>query len=77
MQGLITMEQLKYKQYQSVVISTPDLAKGETYTLASGNQIAEIELTSVVTSNGQQGMGVPGGKGGQRAIPGMDGKVRP
>jgi hypothetical protein len=76
-EGKVIISYTPDKQYQSVVISTPDLAKGETYTLASGNQTAEIELTSVVTSNGQQGMGVPGGKGGQRAMPGMDGKVRP
>ncbi len=51
------------KEYQSVVISAPDLTKGNTYTLTCGDQTADITLTSVVTSNGQQGGG-PGGPGG-------------
>ena len=48
------------KQYQSVVISSPDMKKDETYTLISGEQTAEIKLTSIVTSNAQGGMGFPG-----------------
>lgn len=43
------------KEYQSVVISSPDLQKDETYTLTSGEQTAEITLTSITTSNGQMG----------------------
>lgn len=61
------------KTYQSVVISTPDLVQGSTYTLTCGSQTVEIPLTGVVTSNGQTGMGGPGqggqgqpGQGGQR-----------
>ena len=65
------------KEYQSVVISTPDLEKDKTYTLTSGEQTAQITLTSVVTSNAQQGMGGlgggpgggPGGRGNQRNQP--------
>lgn len=53
------------KLYQSVVISTPKLASGETYKLTCGDQTADITLDSIVTSNGQQGMGFPG-MGGQR-----------
>lgn len=49
------------KEYQSIVISTPDLAKDAAYTLTSGDQTGEITLSSVVTSNGQQGMGGQGG----------------
>ncbi|WP_373482192.1 carbohydrate-binding domain-containing protein [Acetobacterium sp.] len=52
------------KAYQSVVISTPDLVQGSTYTLTSGSQTVEIPLTDMVTSNGQTGMGGPG-QGGQ------------
>ncbi len=48
------------KQYQSVVISTPELKQGETYTLTSGSQTEEITLSSIVTSNGQSQMGGPG-----------------
>ncbi len=51
------------KQYQSIVISTPDLKKDATYTLTSGDQTADITLSSIVTSNGQQGMGRPGNEG--------------
>ncbi|WP_170253830.1 carbohydrate-binding domain-containing protein [Acetobacterium paludosum] len=51
------------KSYQSVVISSPALQNGATYTLTSGSQTAAIALTSVVTSNGQA-TGMGGGKGG-------------
>lgn len=57
------------KQYQSVVISTPTMANGETYTLTCGEQSNEITLSSVATSYGQTQMGGPGmggpGMGGQ------------
>jgi len=43
------------KAYQSVVISTPKLVSGATYTLTSGDQTAEITLSSIVTSNGESG----------------------
>ncbi|URN84553.1 carbohydrate-binding domain-containing protein [Acetobacterium wieringae] len=57
------------KTYQSVVISTPDLVQGSTYTLICGSQTVEIPLTGMVTSNGQTGMGGPGQgqpQGGQK-----------
>lgn len=57
------------KEYQSVVISTPDLEKDKTYTLTSGEKTAQITLTSIVTSNVQQGMGGPGDRGNQRNQP--------
>ncbi len=63
--GNVVVSYTPNKQYQSVVISTPDLTKDETYTLTCGDQTAEITLSSVVTSNGQQGMGGQGGRGGQ------------
>ncbi|WOO35637.1 carbohydrate-binding domain-containing protein [Anaerocolumna sp. AGMB13020] len=52
------------KDYQSIVLSLPELTKDATYTLTSGEQTADITLSSVVTSNGQQGMGGRGGFGG-------------
>lgn len=52
------------KDYQSVVISCPDLEKDKTYTLTCGEQTAQITIDSIVTSNGNQGMGRPGGFGG-------------
>ena len=57
------------KEYQSVVISTPDLEKDKTYTLTSGEKTAQITLTSIVTSNVQQGMGGSGDRGNQRNQP--------
>lgn len=55
------------KQYQSVIISTPELTRDKTYTLTCGNQTADLALSSIVTSNGQQ-MGGPGmgGNPGER-----------
>jgi hypothetical protein len=57
------------KTYQSVVISSPDLVQGSTYTLTCGSQTVEITLTAMVTSNGQTGMGGPG----QGGSPGQGG----
>lgn len=52
------------KAYNSVVVSSPELKKGETYTLSAGSQSESLTLASVVTSNGSGGMG--GGRGGQQ-----------
>lgn len=52
------------KTYQSVVVSSPELVQGSTYTLTCGSQTVEIPLTAMVTSNGQTGMGGPGQGGG-------------
>jgi hypothetical protein len=57
------------KKYQSVVISTPDLSNGKTYTLTCGSQTADVTLSSIVTSNGQaqmDGPGMGGRESGQR-----------
>jgi hypothetical protein len=59
--GTVVASFTPVKDYQSIVISTTELIKDGTYTLTSGTQNAEITLTSVVTSNGQQGMGGPMG----------------
>lgn len=72
--GKVVTSYTPNKEYQSVVISTPELAKDETYTLTCGDQTAEITLSTVVTSNGQQGMGGQGGFGGQG---GQDGQTPP
>jgi hypothetical protein len=57
--GKVIVSFTSVKQYQSVVISSPKLKKGETYTLSCGDQSTDITLSTVVTSNGQQG-GFPG-----------------
>jgi len=54
--GNILVSYTPEKQYQSVVISTPDLEKDDVYNLICGEQTAELTLSSVVTSNGQSGM---------------------
>jgi hypothetical protein len=58
------------KEYQSVVISTPDLANGQAYTLISGDLTADITLSSIVTSGGEAG--TTNGFGGK-----MNGMTRP
>lgn len=50
------------KQYSSVLISSPDLRKGETYILTAGNETTELKLENQVVSNPQ--MGRKGGMGG-------------
>lgn len=54
------------KQFQNVIISAPDLATGQTYSLYSGNTLVEsITLSGMVTSVGSGGMS-SGFGGGQR-----------
>lgn len=64
------------KEYQSIVISSPELKKDVTYTLKSGDQTTEITLSDIVTSGGQQGGGFGGGMGG-RGMKGQNGMQRP
>lgn len=53
------------KDYQSILISTPDLAEGKTYTLKAGNtELTDITLSSVVTRISDDGSAVTGGMGG-------------
>jgi uncharacterized protein YjdB len=50
------------KAYQNVLISTPDMAVGSTYTVTAGSQSGSIEQTAIITGNGNQ-MGGGGGHG--------------
>lgn len=61
--GKVVVSYIPNKQYQSVVISSPNLVKDATYTLTCGNQVSEIILSEIVTSNGLQGINVPDGQG--------------
>lgn len=57
------------KQYNSVVISTPEIKSGETYTLNLGSETQTIEMTSLIYgTGGGMGGGMGGGKvpGGNR-----------
>lgn len=51
------------KAYNSILISTPDIKVGETYTLSAGSLSGEVEMTSLIMGSGS-GMG-GGGMGGQ------------
>lgn len=48
--------------YNCVVLSSPEILQGETYTLTAGNTDATVEMTSLIYGTG--GMGGPGGMGG-------------
>lgn len=50
------------KQFSSVVISTAELAQGNTYALVTGDTQTEVTLSSVATTSGSAGFG--GGFGG-------------
>ncbi|MGN0414767.1 MAG: carbohydrate-binding domain-containing protein [Agathobacter sp.] len=62
------------KEYNSVLISCPELKNGETYTLTTGDTTTTVEMTSLVYGTGEQGQrGLPpvssaGGDSGTRAI---------
>ncbi len=70
--GNVLVSYTPAKTYQSVVVSTPELAIGSTYTLYVNNKVGtSITLTSVVTGNSGGGFGggggmQPGGQGGQK-----------
>ena len=43
------------KDYQSVVVSSPDLKDGETYTVTAGDTTKTVTLSGVSTTSGSQG----------------------
>lgn len=53
------------KKFDSVVISTPSIKKGETYILEVGEESVKVEMTDLIygEGNGMGGMGQPGGHG--------------
>ena len=53
------------KQYNSVLISCPQIEKGKSYTLVTGDVSSEIEMTDVIYGQGNNMM-PGGGMGGQR-----------
>lgn len=67
--GKVLVAYTTEKAYQSVIISTPEMSIGSTYTLTAGSQSFEIEQTAIVTSNGNTGGGT-GGPSGTRPDPG-------
>lgn len=58
------------KNCQSIIISSPDMKKGETYYIYGGTtQMTSFTISSVITSVGSAGIGFPGG--------GRPGGIRP
>ena len=66
--GTVLFEAEMAKSFNSVVISTPDMQTGETYTLTCGDTSVEVELTDTITAVGSGGFG--GGPGGGPGGPG-------
>lgn len=63
------------KQYNSVVISSPKIKTGKTYSLIMGTETQSIEMTSLIYGTGE---GMNGGMGGEgRKIPGGGNGVAP
>ena len=62
--GNVVFSYTPSKNFQNIVISTPDLTEG-TYTITAGDLSEEITVSSISTTAGSsQGMGMGGGPGG-------------
>ena len=67
------------KRYTCVVISTPDVVEGGTYTVTAGTQSQSVTMGSLIYGSGM-GMGGQGGMGGQMqpgGQGGMGGQMQP
>ena len=67
--GNVLLEAEMAKSFSSIVISTPEMQVGQTYTLTCGDTSVEAELTDTITALGSGGGfggpgGGPGGPGG-------------
>ncbi len=60
-----TMPPVSYSGSNVMIISTPDLSSGSTYTLTAGSSSASVTASNTI-SNGIGGGGMPGGGPGQR-----------
>lgn len=65
------------KEYSSVIVSSPDIKNGETYTIKAGTTEQSITMDSLVYGNNSQGERFPGngGEQGNRKEDGMQGKT--
>ena len=59
--GTVLFEAEMAKSFSSIVISTPDMQVGETYTLTCGDMSVDAELTDTITALGSGGFGGFGG----------------
>lgn len=71
--GNVLVEYTPEKQYESVLISAPDVQEGKTYTLTAGSETQSIEMSSLIFGNGTD-MGGHGGMHGGNQMP--DGNVQ-
>ena len=62
--GNVLASYIPEKNFQCVVISTPDVASGKTYTLTAGGNSYTIEMTSLIYGSGNGMGGFGGGHGG-------------
>jgi hypothetical protein len=69
--GKLLLEQEIQASLSSLILSSPEMKQGETYTLTVGETEYEIELTEMSTTYGQTGFGGMGGHGGMKG--GMNG----
>ena len=53
------------KEYNSVVISSPDIKKGETYTVTAACESQTVEMSDIIYSSAGSATGNPGGGQGQ------------
>ncbi len=60
-----TMPPVSYSGSNVMIISTPDLSSGSTYTLTAGSSSASVTASNTISS-GMGGGGMPGGGPGQR-----------
>ena len=65
------------KSYGSIVISHPEIKKGEKYIVTVGNTDYEIEMNDIIYGSSNGGMGGPGGMGGFGGMGGQCGGMRP
>lgn len=71
-QGNVIVEVTSPKAFNSVMVSSQNLKKGETYTISAGSNSTSITLNSYVSGSssaampGQGGAGGMGGFGGRR-----------
>ena len=63
-QGNVVLSGTVDKRFDCVIVSSPDLTVGETYTVSCGSASTSVEITGTIVGSGM-GMGGFGGRGGQ------------
>lgn len=64
-QGNVIASYTPPKAYNSIVISAPEITRGNTYTVKAGDSTTEITMTDIIYGEGMQGFMMPGGNPGQ------------